>query len=77
MELEAETQPRIMGMVVDSVSEVRPIKANEMESPPVFGVSVAVDYILAMAKSDGKVKILLNIDKVLNLEDNDRFDKAA
>lgn len=76
-ELETETQLHTMGMVVDSVSEVKQIKANEIEDPPAFGVSVGIDYILGMAKSDGKVKILLNIDKVLNGEEIAGLDQAA
>jgi purine-binding chemotaxis protein CheW len=55
----------IMGIVVDSVSEVLNIKAEEIEDTPTFGVSLNTDYILGMAKVRGTVKILLDIDKVL------------
>lgn len=54
-----------MGLVVDTVSEVVNIGLEEMESTPVFGVNVDTHYILGMAKLKGKVKILLDIDKVL------------
>ncbi|HBD09448.1 MAG TPA: chemotaxis protein CheW [Syntrophobacteraceae bacterium] len=76
-ELKTETQLHTMGMVVDSVSEVKPIKAGEIGAPPAFGVSVAVGCILGMAKSDGKVRILLNIDKVLKNEETASLDQAA
>jgi purine-binding chemotaxis protein CheW len=55
----------IMGIVVDSVSEVLNIKAEEIENTPTFGVKLNTDYILGMAKVKGTVKILLDIDKVL------------
>ena len=55
----------IMGIVVDSVSEVLNIKADEIESTPTFGFKLNTDYILGMAKVKGSVKILLDIDKVL------------
>jgi chemotaxis signal transduction protein len=58
-----------MGIVVDSVSEVLNIKNDEIEETPTFGARLNTDYILGMAKIEGGVKILLDIDKVLNAEE--------
>lgn len=58
----------IMGIVVDSVSEVLNIKGEEIEDTPTFGFRLNTDYILGMAKVKGAVKILLDIDKVLTLD---------
>lgn len=55
-----------MGIVVDSVSEVLNIRAVEIEDTPSFGTKLDTDYILGMAKSGQGVKILLDIDKVVN-----------
>jgi purine-binding chemotaxis protein CheW len=55
----------LMGVVVDTVSEVLDISANDMDNAPTFGAGVNTDFILAMGKVKGKVKILLDIDKVL------------
>ncbi len=55
----------LMGIVVDSVSEVLNIKAGEIEDAPNFGSPLNTEYILGMAKNGGQVKILLDIDKVL------------
>jgi purine-binding chemotaxis protein CheW len=57
-----------IGIVVDSVSEVLTIKADEIEDTPTFGADFDSDYILGMAKMDGGVKILLDIDKVLSAQ---------
>ncbi|NPV03222.1 MAG: purine-binding chemotaxis protein CheW [Syntrophaceae bacterium] len=54
-----------MGIVVDSVSEVLNIRATDIENTPAFGVKLNTDFILGMAKTDGGVKILLDIDRVL------------
>jgi purine-binding chemotaxis protein CheW len=54
-----------MGLVVDTVSEVVTINLEDMETTPSFGVNVDTHYILGMAKLKGRVKILLDIDKVL------------
>ncbi|MEJ2100059.1 MAG: chemotaxis protein CheW [Desulfobacterales bacterium] len=55
-----------MGVVVDSVSEVLNIKAEDIQDPPTFGTNLNTDYILGMAKMDGGVKILLDIDRVFS-----------
>ncbi len=54
------------GIVVDAVSEVLNIKADEIEEAPSFGGALSLDYILGMAKMGGGVKMLLDIDRVLS-----------
>ncbi|RJR30326.1 MAG: purine-binding chemotaxis protein CheW [Desulfobacteraceae bacterium] len=66
VEIESGAGTVMMGILVDSVSEVLNIKGEEIEDTPTFGTSVDTDYILGMAKMDGGVKILLDIDKVLS-----------
>jgi purine-binding chemotaxis protein CheW len=58
-----------IGIVVDSVSEVLYIKAADVEDTPAFGTSLDTDYILGMAKTASSVKILLDIDKVLTIDE--------
>ena len=58
-----------MGIVVDKVSEVLDIAGEDIEDAPSFGTEVNTDYILGIGKSQGKVKLLLDIDKVLSDED--------
>ena len=56
----------MVGIVVDSVSDVMNIGDDEIEDTPTFGVKLDTEYILGMAKSKGGVKILLDIDRVLS-----------
>ena len=53
------------GIVVDRVSEVLDITTDQIEDPPQLGSTVEANFILGMAKVGEKVKILLDIDKVL------------
>ena len=53
------------GIIVDEVSEVLNLAANEIEDTPDFGEDVATPYLLGMAKVKGNVKMLLDIDQVL------------
>ncbi len=55
-----------VGIVVDSVSEVLNIRREDIEETPAFGAKLDTDYMLGMAKMNGGVKILLDINKVLN-----------
>ena len=61
----------LTGIVVDKVSEAVNIAAGEIEDTPDFGEGVSTPYILGMAKSKGKVKILLDIDRVLQAQEID------
>ncbi|RKX23063.1 MAG: chemotaxis protein CheW [Candidatus Zixiibacteriota bacterium] len=54
------------GLVVDSVSEVLDIAGDQIEDSPSFGSDIDTDYILGIGKIGEMVKILLNIDKVLD-----------
>lgn len=65
VEIEGDAGKFQIGIVVDSVSEVLNIKATEIEETPAFGTKLNTDYILGMAKMEGSVKILLDIDRVL------------
>lgn len=66
VEVDSEEATVLVGIVVDSVSEVMTISEGIIEKTPSFGAKMNTAYILGMAKTDGGVKILLDIDKVLS-----------
>ncbi|MFZ5776159.1 MAG: chemotaxis protein CheW [Thermodesulfobacteriota bacterium] len=65
VEVQGQTAPVQVGMVVDSVSEVLNVAAAEIEPPPSLGSSGQAENILGMAKIKGEVKILLDVGKVV------------
>jgi purine-binding chemotaxis protein CheW len=67
----------LIGIVVDSVSEVLNIRAGDIEETPNFGTRLQTDYILGMAKAGGGIKILLDIDRVLHTEELEAMNMAA
>lgn len=69
VEIDASDSTVLIGIVVDTVSEVLNIKEDEIEEAPAFGTKLNTRYILGMAKQEGGVKILLNIDKVLSSDE--------
>lgn len=58
-----------IGIVVDSVNEVLEIPPGEIEPPPAFGARIRADFIQGMGKVDGKFVIILNIDRVLSVDE--------
>lgn len=77
VEIDSQEETILIGIVVDSVSEVLNIQENEIEDAPSFGIKLDVDYILGIAKTGGGVKILLNIDRVLSIAEISTLEKAA
>ncbi len=57
------------GIVVDKVSEVLDIAGEQIEEAPEFGTGVDTSFILGIGKIGTSVKILLQIEKVLNDHD--------
>jgi purine-binding chemotaxis protein CheW len=66
-----------IGIVVDAVSEVLNITGKDIEDTPTFGTKLDTTYILGMAKMEGGVKILLDIDRVLNGNEISALEKSA
>ncbi len=66
-----------VGVVVDAVSEVLNIKADDIEPTPSFGTRLNTDFILGMAKMNGGIKILLDINRVLSSEETALLAEAA
>ncbi len=77
VEISAGGRMIMMGIVVDSVSEVLNIKAADIEETPSFGTKLDTEYILGMAKAGGSIKILLDIDKILSLAELQEAGSAA
>lgn len=55
-----------MGIVVDRVSDVLDIASSDIEDVPEFGVDIDTDFLIGVGKAEGRVKLLLNIDRVLS-----------
>lgn len=77
VEIGGHQNPMPIGIVVDAVAEVMNIKGSDIEDAPQFSGQLDTDYILGMAKMNGGVKILLDIDKVLGDEAIAGFERAA
>jgi purine-binding chemotaxis protein CheW len=53
------------GLVVDHVQEVLNIEEGNIDDAPQFGTDVNTDFLLGIGKSGSAIKLLLDIDRVL------------
>jgi len=69
IEVVNDTGSQDIGVVVDSVSEVLEISNGDIEPAPNFGASIRADFIKGMGKIDGDFVIILNVARVLSVDE--------
>ena len=72
-----EVSGRVIGMIVDEVSEVLQIHAEHIAPPPPMGTTVNSEFISGMGKLDEKLIILLDIDRILTEEEKAQVQQSA
>ena len=60
---------KVMGVIVDAVSDVLNIPKSDIQETPDFGAQVEARFISGMAKAGEKLVVLVDIDKVVNSAD--------
>jgi purine-binding chemotaxis protein CheW len=64
-----EVEGRLMGMVVDSASQVVRIPADQIDPPPPVLGGLSQEFITGVGKLDDKLIILLNADAILTVDE--------
>jgi purine-binding chemotaxis protein CheW len=72
-----KTSSLMMGILVDKVSEVVNVASGDIEDTPSFGAEVDTEYLLGVGKTGGRVRLLLDIEKVITKSDIINMKKAA
>ncbi len=67
--LVTETGGRVIGLMVDAVSEVRKLSSDTVEQPPEMISAVGIEYITGVAKLGDRLIIFLDINKILSAEE--------
>ncbi|NGX16201.1 chemotaxis protein CheW [Wenzhouxiangella sp. XN24] len=68
---------RVIGMVVDAVSDVTSLKADQVRPAPDFGSVLDTAYIDGLATVDERMIIVIDIEKLMTAEDMGLVDQAA
>ena len=61
-----DSKERTVGLVVDAVSEVYKLEANEIQLAPEMGGSIRTEFIRGLATTDDKMLILLEVDELVD-----------
>ncbi|MCW8853564.1 MAG: chemotaxis protein CheW [Gammaproteobacteria bacterium] len=64
------TKERIVGVVVDAISDVVNAKTSDIQSTPNFDASIEIEYIQGLATAGDKMLMLVDVDKLLNIEED-------
>ncbi|HCV43042.1 MAG TPA: chemotaxis protein CheW [Bacteroidetes bacterium] len=72
-----ELKGRVVGFVVDAVSEVLRIPKSVTEPPPPLVAGVEAEYITAVGKLEDRLLILLDLEKVLSTEEKHELAAVA
>ncbi len=67
---------RVMGIVVDGVSDVISIGANQMRPTPGFGSVIDTEYIMGLGTVDERMLILIDIEKLMSSSDMGLIEKS-
>ena len=68
---------RVVGVVVDGVSDVITLKAEQIRPAPEFGATLDTQYIMGLGTIDERMIIVMDIEKLLGSRDMELFDTAA
>lgn len=60
---------RVLGIVVDAVSDVYAINPEDMKAAPDLGNAMEIEFIEGLVDVDGKMVILLRLDELMSLDD--------
>ncbi len=69
LEVENEDLRIEIGVLVDMVNEVLDICQSDIEPAPSLGSKIQTNFMSGMAKVDGKLLLLLNIENVLSVDE--------
>lgn len=68
---------RIVGIVVDGVSDVMTLSPEQIKPAPEFGVTLSSDYLSGLGSLDDRMLVLVDIDKLLTSEEMALVDSTA
>lgn len=77
LELAREGRPLVLGVMVDSVSEVLELAADEIEPAPSFGEDPRAAFIQGVGKLGGKFVVLLDVMHLLSGEEASALSRST
>ncbi|MBB1592666.1 MULTISPECIES: chemotaxis protein CheW [Achromobacter] len=68
---------RVVGIVVDGVSDVLMLNAGQIRPAPEFGATLSTEYLTGLGTVDERMLILVDIEKMMTSDEMALVEKAA
>ena len=69
VEVMLDGEPTAMGIVADAVGRVIETPSRQIDPAPAFGTRIRVDYLSGMVRLDRKFVMILDIDRILSVDE--------
>lgn len=69
LEVDLKDEPLVIGVIVNSVSQVIDLTPADVQPVPAFGVKVNTGYLLGIANTGSRLTLLIDIDKIFSMEE--------
>ncbi|WP_163559533.1 chemotaxis protein CheW [Halomonas sp. NO4] len=70
-------EDRIVGIVVDGVSDVMTLSPDQIKPAPEFGVTLSSDFLSGLGSLDDRMLVIVDIDKLLTSDEMALVEKVA
>ena len=68
---------RVVGMVVDGVSDVITLNPDQIKAAPEFGSAIDTQYVMGLGTVDERMLILVDIERLMTSSDMELMERAA
>ncbi|PHM17430.1 MAG: chemotaxis protein CheW [Sulfuricurvum sp. PD_MW2] len=68
---------RMIGLVVDEVSDMENVELDRLYPAPDMGTSIAPEYLKGLFKKEDKMIVILDIDRILDKDEMQRLSRQS
>ncbi|HUW51538.1 MAG TPA: chemotaxis protein CheW [Sulfuricella sp.] len=68
---------RVVGMVVDGVSDVITLAPDQVKTAPEFGSAINMQYVNGIGTADGRMLILVDIEELMSSQNMELIERVA
>lgn len=77
LSVRSEQRERLMGVVVDAVSDVYNVRAEDLKPAPDLGDKLRSEFVKGLATVDEKLMVVVDIDNLLNSDELSLMHKTS
>ncbi|MBW6391390.1 MAG: chemotaxis protein CheW [Halomonas sp.] len=70
-------EDRVVGIVVDGVSDVMTLSPDQIKPAPEFGVTLSSDFLSGLGSLEDRMLVIVDIDKLLTSDEMALVDRVA